>query len=113
MFKNRFSKLFLAAVVIVAALATISFAAKSSTQAIDRAYDAVEQVRAQRLAGSGLVTDNSYDLIEGIRLSRTIGAATDHGYDQIEGLRLARSANASTADRSYDLIENVRTRRTN
>src|SRR5690242_16328259 len=109
MFKNRFSKLFLAAIVIIAALATLSFATKSSTQSIDRAYDAVEQMRAQHLAGSSLVTDNSYDLIESVRFSRAIDAAADHEYDQIEGLRLARSTNAPVADRSYDLIENVRT----
>jgi hypothetical protein len=93
MFKNSFSKLFLTAIVITAALVTLSFAAKFSTPSVDRAYDAVEQVRAQRSTGNSLVTDNSYDLIE--------------------GLRLARSANAPAADRSYDLIESVRAQRTN
>lgn len=112
MLTKRFSKLFIAAVVIVAALLTASFAALSastpSTHASDRSYDAVEQVRSERSAAGNVAADHSYDLVESLRVNRAADAtAVDRGYDQIEQLRLGRLINAPIADRSYDLIEKL------
>ncbi len=115
MFTKRFSKLFIAAVVIVVALLTAGFVALSATTpsspASDRSYDAVEQVRSQRAVEGNVATDRSYDLVESLRVNRAAGAKADRGYDQVEQLRLGRLTNASIADRSYDLIEKLRAQR--
>ena len=111
MLTKRFSKLFIAAVVIVAALLTASFAARfnsaSSLHTVDRSYDAVEQVRSEHPAADNAATDRSYDLIESLRVNRAAVVKVDRGYDQIEQLRtdrlLATAAEHPPLDECFDV----------
>ena len=121
MFTNRISKMLVVLLVIVAALATVSFAARSATIPVadrsydliehvrtasvhaDRLYDSIEQMRADRSADS---TISSYDQIEALRVQRgSSSLAVNSSYDAIEKLRLERGFNA---DRSYDNVEALR-----
>lgn len=74
-------------------------------------YDAIEDLRAQRLINPPLVADRSYDTIEDMRAQRLI-LQGDHSYDSIEDLRALRLINAiPTPDHSYDAIEDLRANR--
>lgn len=76
------------------------------TQA-DRAYDQIEQGRAQRWS-PGLLADRSYDAIENLRLKVPLLSA-ERTYEQLEALRAQRYS--ALADRSYDRIEDLRAMR--
>ena len=112
MFANRISKMFLVLLVLVTALATVSFVTHSANiSAMDRSYDNVEQVRAQRTSAFTAAA-SSYDQIETLRIQRSaIALAANSGYDAIQQLRLGRAFNAVT-DHSYDQVETLRLQRT-
>jgi hypothetical protein len=121
MFTNRFSKIFVVVLVLVAALATVSFAAHSATvHAADRSYDSIESLRVNsvladrsydvieqmRLSHPATFTLGSYDQIEALRVQRGIASfKVSYGYDAVEQMRLGR---AFSADRAYDQIETLR-----
>jgi len=124
MFTNRISKFFIVVLVLVSALATVSFAAHSAilpaadrsydsieslrvaSVQVDRSYDAVEELRIARPTTS---TTSSYDKIETLRAQRVFAFLTSNsGYDAIEQVRIGRAFNA---DRSYDQIETLRSSR--
>lgn len=121
MFTNRISKFFIIALVLVSALASVSFAARSaSAAAADHSYDSIESLRV-----NFVLADRSYDEIEQMRLSHPVTSALG-SYDQIEALRVQRGIASFTvnsvdeaieqmrigrafhADRSYDQIETLR-----
>jgi hypothetical protein len=130
MLANRFTRMLVIALIVLAAFVTIGFAAISSKAApADRSFDAVEQVRASRYS-SAPALDSSYDQLESLRLGRQIShfvsASSD---DQIEKLRIERLSSPAiadlvrlywvdgkmverlAADHSYDAIEKLRTSR--
>ena len=98
--------------VLVAALATVSFVTHSANiSAMDRSYDSVEQVRAQRTSAFTAAA-LSYDQIEAVRIKRSdITLAANSGYDAIEQLRLGRVFNA-IVNYAYDQVETLRLQRT-
>jgi len=105
MFTNRISKFFIVALVIVAALSTVSFATRSVIlPAADRSYDSIESLRV-----ASVQANRSYDAVEELRVARP-SVSIVSGYDQIEALRVQRGAAFSTAF-SYDAIEQVRIER--
>jgi len=108
MLTNHSSKIFVVLLVLVAALATVSFATRSANvPAVDRSYDGVEQVRAQR--ASAYTAASSYDQIEALRIQRAdTSLVANSGDEAIEQLRLERAFNA---DHSYDKIEELRIQR--
>ena len=115
MFTNRFSKPVIVAVIIVAAMLTASFAMLSapSINTLDRSYDAVEQVRSERITASNFTADRSYDQVESLRVNRAAGFEADLSYEQVEQVRVERLVKAVFVDSSYDLIENIRAQRVN
>ena len=74
-------------------------------------YDAIEELRAERLINPPLVADQSYDAIETMRAQRAV-AQGDRSYDVIENLRANALINPlPAADHSYDAIEDIRANR--
>jgi len=119
MFTTRISKFFLIVLVLGAALATVSFSARSTAHpVVDRSYNAIEQLRA-----SSVQADRSYDAVEQMRADRLVMLSLP-GYDQIEAMRVQRGVTllatsfdaveqlrlerAFAADRAYDQIETLR-----
>ena len=105
MFTNKISTIFLAMLMIAAALMTVSFANRTASHPVaDRSYDTVEQQRANPQI-SLLAADHGYDLVENLRSTSRKGV--DLSYSQVEQLRIARVINVQ-ADRSYDQAEQIR-----
>ena len=86
MFTNNASKIFVVLLVLTVAFVTLGFASRSANiPAANRSYDGVEWMRADR---AGI--DFNYNLIEQVRLGRTINTSADRSYDGLEQLRADR-----------------------
>lgn len=91
MFKNRsFNVVVAIALALVIALTVREAVATSAVVQADRAYDQVELLRSGRSEPS-LAADQSYDLIESVRLQRNSDLVADRSYDAIENLRAQRA----------------------
>lgn len=74
-------------------------------------YDAIEELRAERLINPPLVADRNYDSVEAMRAQRVV-VQGDRSYDAIENLRANALINpVPPADHSYDAIEEIRANR--
>jgi len=106
---NRlFTVLVALALAVVAVFTVYNVSATTALVQADRAYDQVEEMRADR-SDANLQADRSYDAIEAQRLESSL-TTEDQSYDQVESLRTQRNILAS--DRSYDQVENLRVMRT-
>jgi hypothetical protein len=105
MFTTRTSKVSVVLLVFAAILVTASFVTRSAAVSANRAYDGIEEVHVSRVFAHASEL-SSYDPIENLRAHRALSAA-DYGYNLVEQIRMGRTVNAS-ADRSYDTIENLR-----
>jgi hypothetical protein len=111
MFTNNASKIFVVLLVLTVAFVTLSFASRSaSIPAVDRSYDGLEQLRADRLLygelkehslpkyqvleqfGAQSQDTDHQQLVRGNWLGQQNGgtADTDRAYDKLEALRLQR-----------------------
>lgn len=94
-------------VVLVVVLSSISFPGAISRPSADRSYDVIEQVRVQRTIAYAIEALD-YDHIEAIRVQRSvIPLLTSDGYAAIEEVRVQRALD-SNVDHSYDSIEALR-----